>query len=176
MDKHQTILKIIREIFRLEVLKGHLKWSVTTLAKATGISRPTIYSYFGQSKNDILLGALRFICEEYYGLSKDRLSLAETDFVASAVYTKSLMDGTPGFSIFYQKWRFQKSEIQSLLIKYENRYQEKLLKLGFAKDAFEARYLHALLHGLITAPFLADKDFRKSIERFTLSGRTRTSD
>ncbi|MFN7729261.1 MAG: hypothetical protein ACK5P7_08905 [Bdellovibrio sp.] len=82
--------------------------------------------------------------------------------MVSANYTRSLLDATPEYSIFYQKWRHRKSDFQTQLIKIEKKCQQKLIQLGLANDVSSATYIHAVLHGLMTAAFLSPKEFESA--------------
>ncbi len=166
MSKTQTRLKVIRSLFQLEIVKGHLKWTVTELARKSGVSRQTIYLYFGTKKPKILEQALREICEEYFGLSEERKSLAQKDFVASALITRKLYDETPEFAVFYQTWRHRSAEYKAIFQVCETRYREKLITSKFAQNEADATRIHVMLHGLMSAPFLTEKSFIECLKEF----------
>lgn len=152
-------MKIISAIFRLEISKGHLKWSVAELSRKSGVSRSTIYLYLGESKSQILEAAVTAVCNEYYGLSPERMQLAKSDFLESARYTRRLSEQTPEFAVFYQVWRAKESVYRNLLMGFENQYRKKLKGLLPTLDDEAIVLLHTCLHGLVTAPFLNDADF-----------------
>ena len=165
VNKQQTQLKIIQALFRLEISKGHLRWTVTQLARASGISRVTIYFHFGSNKKQILESALRSICGEFFGLTPERQELAKSDFIASARITRDLAEQTPEFQVFYQVWRATKSPYCDILCEFETEYRKKLQALFPRLNAAQVSTIHASLHGAMAAPFLDDKMFAETIKQ-----------
>jgi AcrR family transcriptional regulator len=165
-------------LFRLEISKGHLRWTVTQLARASGISRVTIYSHFGSNKKQILENALRSICAEFFGLTPERQALAKDDFIASARITRDLAEQTPEFQVFYQVWRATRSPYSEILREYEDEYRKKLQKLFPHLTLTQVATIHAALHGAMAAPFLDDKMFAETIKQimvFASAKETATS-
>ena len=160
-------MKIIRAIFKLENSEGHLKWTVAQLSRKTHLSRATIYLYFGQSKNAIVRNALTFICEDYFGTNEKRVEQAQRSFLEAAKYTRALFDETPEFAVFYQNWRYRASEYRDIIEAFEKDYRKKLKRLHPAKSSDEIIFLHAVLHGLITAPFLDSHNFEYAVNRLS---------
>lgn len=172
MSKVDTRLKIIKAVFSLEASKGNLKWTVADVARKSKVSRQTIYQNFGQSKKDILLNALREICEEYYGLTEERTKLASKDLIQSALLTRELYNQTPQFTIFYQTWRKVDSPYKAIFEQIEKSYQQRLIRLKIAKNDLEALGIHVIMNGLITAPFMSDDDFVKAFT-YLISSKAR---
>jgi AcrR family transcriptional regulator len=163
MANDSTALKLVRTIFRLEITRGHLKWSVAEVARSNRTSRATLYYYFGKSKKEILNNALTAICEEYFGLTAEREELAQKDFLASARITRSLVLQTPEFAVFYQLWRARPSELKDVLKGFEEKYQSKLAKMFPKSTKDQIIFAHSCLHGIMTAPFLSPAEFDQSL-------------
>jgi AcrR family transcriptional regulator len=163
MSDDSTALKLIRTIFRLEITKGHLKWTVAEIARLNRTSRATVYYYFGKSKKEILTRATTAICEEYFGLTAERIELSKKDFLASARITRSLATQTPEFAVFYQIWRTRKSEFCDLLVGFEEKYRGKLKQMFPQAKPADIVFAHSCLHGIMTSPFLTAEQFDEDL-------------
>ena len=144
-------IKVAAAIIDLEVKKGHLKWSVLTVAKASEMSRSLVYYQFGKTKKDILFNSLSELLEEFYGLSQTR---REMSLLQSLRLTHEIYRRNPSLAVFFQKWRNTDSEIATMLKESERKYEAKL-SLSFTKASpAQVRSLHAIFHGFVTAPYL----------------------
>lgn len=138
-------------IIALEMRKGHLRWSISELAKHAKVSRSLVYYYFGKTKSEILLGALTELVEEFYGLSASRqdLSLHESLLRSHALYKKN-----PQYAAFFQRWRHTSTEMAKVFIKVEKAYEARLRAVFTQATDAHIRALHGIFHGLTTAPYL----------------------
>lgn len=59
-------------ILRLEVNKGHLKWSISDVARFSKISRPLIYYHFGNDKKELLTGAWNNMLKTIFALEESQ--------------------------------------------------------------------------------------------------------
>jgi AcrR family transcriptional regulator len=160
MPENTSQLKsdILRSVLRLEVLKGHLKWKVSDLARYSGVSRPLIYYHFGNTKAAIIVTSIRYLAEEYFGLNEERLLMfKQGNALPSLMRTRKALMAAPDAITFYFRWRTTKSEIQKHLIAIELEYQKLLVKGFPSLSAPEAAALHGILFGLVTAPFLTNE-------------------
>lgn len=154
---------VLNSILKLEVAKGHLKWKVSDVARASKVSRPLIYYHFGKTKKAILESCILLIGEEYYGLGKDREhSLVNGSLLESLKKTRAMFLANPALAAFYQRWRMEDSPYRAPLIKMEKRYQNKVRKAFPRMSQGQVLSFHAMLHGLITAPFLDEEAFEEA--------------
>lgn len=77
-EKDKKFWTILETAIDLDFKKGHLRWTLSELSRAWGMSRPLIYYYFGQSKSKLLEEAVRLVGSEIMGLSEARLKLWES--------------------------------------------------------------------------------------------------
>jgi AcrR family transcriptional regulator len=160
MNETDKIWKIVNAILGLEVSRGHLKWKVSEVARAAKISRTLIYYHLGRSKKQIVENCLERVAGEFYGLSDERMRLVREGRLYECVrQSQQLYQKYPEFMIFYSRWRMRKSPLQALLIDIEERYRKKLTELFPALEREEIFALHALMQGLVSAPFITPATF-----------------
>jgi len=166
VKKEQVRSKIFNAVIAAEVTKGHLKWKLSDIARSTGVSRPLVYYHFGKTKEQILSACLDVLAEQYYGLNFEREAMLRNgQILDSLIQTRQMLTKNPQLAIFYQKWRSgSDSPLKSQLIEIEKRYQQKLKTVFplFSNDKIAA--VHAIFHGLITAPFLDLKSLEKAFD------------
>lgn len=157
----ELYVKVLDEVLRLEVFKGHQKWTVAQLARGSGVKRPLIYYYFGKSKMMIIQTAIRMLGEEFFGLSSERMKLwNDGDILSSITRTRELLEKAPHVRVFYFHWRHRESPIQEELIEIERKYIRKLQNSQTKLLKPQAEAVFAVLFGLCQTPSLA----RESLE------------
>lgn len=150
--------KILSSILSLEVNKGHLKWKVSDLARMAKVSRPLIYFHLGRTKKEILENCMAILGEEFYGLSATRQNmLREGRGLDSLRLTHRMFLGTPALAVLYLKSRTHASHLQKTLVALEERYAEKIAQALPHLSPTEVGAVHAIFHGLVTAPFADDE-------------------
>lgn len=163
--KDKKYWNILNQAVRLEVTQGHLLWSLTQLSKASAVSRPLIYHYFGKTKADIVQEALKLISDEIFGLSPERLKQwQQGQILESVLATRDLLDKAPFLREFYSHWRQTPSSIQSHLLDVEKRYKQKLKLLNTELTAESSGALFAMLFGLVMAPEISEKSIGYAVE------------
>lgn len=70
--KEQVYFKICDSVLLHELIKGHLKWSLSDISKHSGITRSLIYYYMGKEKEQILQEAIRFMLELFFNTNIDK--------------------------------------------------------------------------------------------------------
>lgn len=152
-------LDILEAMLKLENEKGHLAWKVADLARSAGVSRALVYYHFGKTKPDILDAGIEIIAEEYFGLTKKRSELVERgQGWASVAHTRAMITARPSFAIFYLRWRSQKATpIGKKLAAIDARYQAMLARAFPQLSPPKIIALHAMLYGVVTAPFVTDE-------------------
>jgi len=155
MKSKNIKLGILNKVVELETRRGHLKWKVSDLARLSKVSRPLIYYHFGKTKREILVSSLEIVSSEYFGLNQERISMLKSGKGwESVLQTREMFLSKPAFATFYLKWRMTKSPFQEIFIKIEKQYQNSL-QLNFPHfSKAKIIALHAILQGVVTAPFL----------------------
>lgn len=153
--KDEKYWNILNHAVRLEVTKGHLRWTMTDLSRASGVGRTLIYHYFGKTKESIIQEALKLIADEVFGLSTERLQLWQEGRIQESVSkSRELLEKAPHLREFYIHWRQKPSEVQEHLIQVEKRYTQKLKLLKKDLSADQAKAIFAVLFGLVMTPEL----------------------
>jgi hypothetical protein len=75
----------------------------------------------------------------------------------------------PEAILFYQKWRSKKTWLQPEFVKIENQFQNKLKNQNPKLDHKQALSLHALIHGVVTAPFLTPEQAADIFDKLATS-------
>ena len=70
--KEQVYFKICDSVLLHELIKGHLKWSLSEISKHSGVTRSLIYYYMGKEKEQILQEAIRFMLELFFNTNLDK--------------------------------------------------------------------------------------------------------
>jgi AcrR family transcriptional regulator len=170
MNKSDKIWQAINTVFKFEVSRGHLKWKITDVARVSKLSRTLIYYYLGKTKKEIFKNCLERVADDFYGLSESRMELVRAGKYQTCVnMTQQMFQKNPEFIIFYFRWRMTKSPIQESLIEIERRYQKKLSGIlpHLEKDQIVA--FHAIVQGLVSAPFMTASIFNKTLVHVSAS-------
>lgn len=149
--KEATVLKLSICVLKLETIKGHLRWKVTELETKSKISRSLIYRYLGSTKEEILKSSLQIFTFQFYGFRDEEAPLP---FHKRIEHTRQFLIDNHEVILFYQKWRLQESWIQKEFIAIEKNFQHLLKEIFPVLKNEEIVAIHALIHGLVTAPFL----------------------
>ncbi|MGZ3651324.1 MAG: TetR/AcrR family transcriptional regulator [Bdellovibrionota bacterium] len=170
VTEKQVRLKILHAVVALEMHKGHLKWKVADVARKAKSSRALVYYHFGKTKSEILSNCIELIAADYFGLREDRLAtLKSGKGLESLLQTREMFLENPALAVFYQKWRAEPlSLLGQKFIEIEKRYQAKIAEAFPSLRPNSVVTLHAIFHGLITAPFATTESIR---EGFELCGR-----
>lgn len=150
-NKASSISRLSLNVLRLEDSRGHLKWKVQELADRSEISRSLVYEYLGRNKKEILLASLNYFIAEFYGFHDSAPTMSFSKQIQEARKKMALY---PEAVIFYQKWRSRSTWLKDEFMKIEDRFRKKLKKRFPHFTQTEILALHALIHGLVTAPFL----------------------
>lgn len=154
---------ILNHAVRLEVSKGHLRWTMAELARGSGVGRTLIYYYFGKSKDAIIQVALKLIADEVFGLSAERLKLWREGRVAESVMeSREMLTLAPQLREFYFHWRYIPGEIRNHLIQTEKRYLQKLKSVYPQLSAVQAEAFFAICFGLVMAPLVSPATVKRS--------------
>lgn len=154
-SKENALRSMALAVLVLEVRRGHLKWKVTELGKRAGYSRGLVYQYLGATKPEILRNALEVFLRAFYSLDNDNFGETLGAKVAS---TRRFLVDHPEPILFYQKWRAgEGSWIREALVDAERDFRKRIRARFPGITPSQLILFHALLHGLVTAPFLDAK-------------------
>jgi len=156
--------KLVNVVLNLDVVKGHLKWKVSEVARVSKVTRTSLYYHLGRNKLQILKSCVELAAREFYGLSPKRIQMLRDGRVQECVrMSQDLCQKYPEFMVFYFRWRMKKSPMQATLIELENVYRKKLSSVFPHLSPIELVAVHALLQGLISSPFLTREAFNEAL-------------
>jgi AcrR family transcriptional regulator len=150
-NKQETMMRLSQAVFSLEQSQGHLQWKVTSLVRKANISRALVYRYFGSSKTEILLSALKVFTSEFYCFSGTTAGLSLSQRIRRA---HEYVYKNPDAIIFYQIWRNRESIYQNEFLGIEKKFQKGLRKIFSHFSEQQILAAHTCIHGMVTAPFL----------------------
>ena len=157
---------IMRMVIHLDCTKGHLRWSINDIARAAKVSRSLVYYYFGKTKSEILLNCLSDAVNEFYGLIS---TTREVSVISALIRTYTIYKQNPDYAVFFQKWRHKPSDVQKILLDAEMRFEQKLRSQFQLASEDQIKGLHALFHGLATAPYLEESSLRAAFSLIDLA-------
>lgn len=164
-SKEEIFWAVFEAVIHLEVTKGAGRWKVTDVARFSKISRPLIYYYFGKSKEQILLTAVDFLGEEYFGLSEARMKMWDRgELVETILMSRRLCQSAPHGLVFYMTRRNFQNEIGERLREFEKRFRAKLSTFFPALKPAGKDGMAGVIFGLVTFPDLTEDGVRKSIQ------------
>lgn len=138
-EKEEVHFKICNSVLKLEVNKGHLKWTISEISKDSGVTRSLIYYYFGKEKKTLLEEAYRYMIQIFFNIHDDRpLGLS----VRMHTVLSNIRDMPYAFVLFFLE-RKKDTEIGGLMRKAEERLLARL-KVEFP-DFSEAEILRVYL-------------------------------
>ena len=109
--------RICDELLRLEVVRGHLNWSVSEVARASEVTRSLIYYYFGKSKEELLEEASRHMIHTIYGNS-DNAHLGVENRCKKVV---GFLRKNPNLFVYWYKNRGKDNSVGRLIEEKEER-------------------------------------------------------
>ncbi len=126
-DKEKVYFAVCSAILKLEIEKGHLKWSITDISKVSEITRSLIYYYFGKEKDVILKEAYHFIFEVFFTPPMNTRTGSVTTRMKKTLIDLGYM---PYLFVLYYLQKNTDSEVGQMLRKAETQllaYLENLL-------------------------------------------------
>lgn len=70
--KEEVYFLVCNAILKLEVSKGHLKWTISEVSRISKITRSLIYYYFGKEKKVIFTESFRHILNLFFSIDVHR--------------------------------------------------------------------------------------------------------
>ena len=168
------VAKICNEIFALEGRKGHLKWTVTELARKCKVSKSLVYYHFGKSKTEIFNSSFETVSRELWGLTREREAMiSEGRLLDSMLASHKMHIETPEFTVFYFRYRHSPSAIGERIRDYDRQYQERLKRVFPHFSTQELAALQAMFHGLVISPIAHEEAFKFAVQWLTPVLRSR---
>ncbi|MEA9356035.1 TetR/AcrR family transcriptional regulator [Bacteriovorax sp. PP10] len=169
-DKNEIYWKILNAAIALDIKKGHLKWSITNIATISKVSRTLIYYYFGKSKENILLEAIKLFGQELSGNTATRTTAwAAGDLASTFCASRALLARAPDIRVFYFLRRNEQTILGSAILDFEESFKQKISSFFPGLSHTEVDALFALFLGIVWAPELSDDAVMKSVS-LILSG------
>jgi AcrR family transcriptional regulator len=157
ISKDELFWKILDAALKLELTHGHVRWKMTDLARASGVTRTLIYYYFGHSKESILQAAITIIGEEFFGLSEARQALwSNRQIWESFRKSRALVKNTPHIPIFYLEQRQPEKPFYQEMQTLEKRYLQKLSGRFPKASTDSLRAAFATFFGIVTIAEIDD--------------------
>lgn len=151
----------------LERKRGHLKWSLAELSRASKIERSMIYYYFGKSKVQILQNAIHFVGEILFGLYPTMPSLwMSGDFLTSIECCRDILRKHPHLGVFFLEQRQKGSIFYKEIGLLEKRYLKKLASGYPHIEADQLRVLFSNLVGIALLPEVDEATLKKLVKNF----------
>lgn len=166
MSKEKKINHFSYLVLKHEVLKGHLSWKVSAVAKEARVSRAWVYKYHGSKKSEILYNAVRNVMEDSFLLSEERRELIKKKGLATAfLKSRENVSETPEALIFYYMHFERKTIYGKLIREIEAKYfkDHLMVRNGFSNQ-FQGYLLRCLTHGLGSAVFLNEQQTKQMIQ------------
>ncbi len=160
--KDEVYWQVLNCAIELEFKKGHLKWTMTELARKSKITRSLIYYYFGQSKIDILRAAVDIIGKEFTGvdnLKRMELWLKE-DFEQSLIEAREIYEKMPHLCSFYLNYREKNNEIGEALQQIEKSFMKKIKVRAPKATQQQINTLFAVYFGIGYSPFVGRAEIK----------------
>ncbi|MCO5144432.1 MAG: TetR/AcrR family transcriptional regulator [Oligoflexia bacterium] len=165
INKDETFWSVLNSAIELDFLRGHQRWTLSELSRNSKVTRSLIYYYFGKSKEEMLLEAVKLIGEEFFGLKNTRLAMwGEGKVAESVLLSRKLLEKSPCMGSFYMVHRTANSPIGEALRKLEEDYKAKISKFLSGKSSVEYEAIFALFLGLVLTPRLSDDSVRKAVD------------
>ncbi len=123
-SKEEIYFAVCNAILKMEIAKGHLKWTLTDVSRESKITRTLIYYYFGKEKKVILDVAYKFAISHFFNLDRakfrplpERLSMVLRD-----------LKNMPYLMMLFYKAKGEDSEFGHLIRKKETEFLKVLAK------------------------------------------------
>ncbi len=164
MNKDDTFWSVLRAAIELDFRRGHLRWKMSELSRDSKVTRSLIYYYFGKSKENILVTAVKLIGEEFFGLTPLRVQMWKDGKIAeSLLLSRRLLERVPHIGTFYMVHREEQTEIGASLRQLELEYRKKIKRFFPDSPAEALDALFALFMGLTLTPRLSDPGVLRAV-------------
>lgn len=141
----------------LDFRKGHLQWTMTELARRSGVTRSLIYYYFGRSKLSIVKSAVKIMGDEIVGMSDRRLKMwRKGQYQESLRESREILEKAPYIGAFYLTCRSWSNELGETVRAMEETLLKKIQHFLPNFGEVEARAVATVYFGMVFSPFSGD--------------------
>ena len=126
LDKYYRICDVL---IRLDVQKGHLKWTISDVARIARVTRSLIYYYFGRKKEELLMEAARYMLKTIYAIDQPHDGLD-----VRIEKTLEATNRNPYLFIFWHLNRGQATELGQMIAQEERKLIDSL-KIYFPESS-----------------------------------------
>lgn len=159
MAKEEVFSRVFRAAMSLDFRKGHQRWTLSEVSRISGVTRTLIYYYFGRSREDLLLEAVKSLGTEFFGLSPERLNLWRAGKVGESINkSRQFMQEHPDLAAFYILHRNRPTSIGEAFRDLERKHFQKLKQHFPHSTESENRARKAMIIGLALASGLNSED------------------
>jgi AcrR family transcriptional regulator len=163
-DRDATYWKVLNAALELDFKRGHMKWTMSELARKSAITRSLIYYHFGRSKIAILEEAVRVIGEEVIGASAERIKMwQDGDWLGSVKQARAVSLRLPNLANFYLLHRTRPTELGHSIKKIEDSYFKKLETFFPLIPPAGRSALFAVFFGLAFGPYVDDEALKVAV-------------
>lgn len=168
--KDEIYWKVLGAAMALDFKRGHQKWTIAELARVSGIKRPLIYYYFGKSRLDILLAAVRVIGEEFFGLSDRRLQMWKAQEIHQSIrQSRSFLHSHKDLIGFYFLHRARENPIGDAIRVLEKKHRDKIARFFPGLSKSQQEQIGAFFFGLVFVPSLSEEAIEDCFAALRLS-------
>lgn len=148
MKGNVTVLKIQEATIKLYAENGYEKATMTEIAKAVGIKKPSIYAHF-ENKQEIFLSIIENLSSVYVAKFKEEIEKYKHLTVEEQLY--SVLESTRSFfqhedlGLFLKRMLlFPPKELEGLLLKRYEEFENQLLFIirGLFEKGLESNEIH----------------------------------
>lgn len=159
-EKDDVYWTLLNGALELEFKKGHLKWTLSDLARKTDITRSLIYYHFGRSKMDILRAAIQIIGKEFTGIDNpERASLwFQEDYKTSLLQARQIYDRMPHLCSFYLNHRKKDTQVGKALDDIESGFRARLKSAAPTATEAQINTLFAVYFGMAYSPLVGEDE------------------
>lgn len=166
-SKDRTYWTVLQTAIDLDSRKGHLKWTISDLSRASGITRSLIYYYFGREKEKILYEAVRLVGEDLFGLSESRRILWSRGEIAESIWrSREVFLAQPLMQSFYFAQRSRETSIGEEIRELEKKHFDKLRNYFPSLNSSEYQQCIAVIIGLVFAPGIDRQAVDAAVDRW----------
>jgi AcrR family transcriptional regulator len=116
--------KICNSVLKLEVSKGHLKWTLSDISREAQVTRSLIYYYLGKDKYSILEQARKYMIDIFFSAGSE----VGGDFAQRMKPILSRLNEMPYLFILFYLERGTSSDTDKMIIAAEEKLLDDLAK------------------------------------------------
>jgi hypothetical protein len=170
LEKAELIERVLRAVISLNMRRGHLRWTMSELSRASGVPRTLIYYYLGKTKSGILKDSVRLIGRELAGFNERKLQLwAEGRVDDALLESRKLFEEDRYLIAFFFAHRGLDTEIGREMVSIEREFLGKLRGRFPNLDENHILAMHGLLFGLSFCPGLTPEAVRSGTQMLQIA-------